>query len=113
MLEKVLDENLKASLSDRTTMFVQVCTIEPMEEVTTKSKRCPFYLIFLYLFATFYIVFVTFYIVFLQLLISYFFSYCDICYLVSISVGLPTRTISSCYAIWASTGPPHGQGVRD
>ena len=62
LLEKVLDENLKASLSDiTTTMFVQVCTIEPMEEVTTKSKRCPFYLIFV---AIFYIV--------LQLLILFF-----------------------------------------
>ena len=68
-MEKVLDENLKASLSDiTTTMFVQVCTSEPMEEVTTKSKRCPFYLIFfcnfLYCFATFNIVFCNFFILF-------------------------------------------------
>ena len=59
-----------------------------MEEVPTKSKRCLF-------------------------ILYKFLGTNPTCYLVSISVGLPIRIISCSYAIWASTVPPHGQGVID
>ena len=59
-----------------------------MEEVPTKSKRCLF-------------------------ILYNFLGTNPTCYLVSISVGLPIRIISCSYAIWASTVPPHGQGVID